>query len=343
MIVYPSLSSGATSAWEMKESYGFPAGASRRCSIAHVHGDIGRREFLDGANRFAAGGALTAAALLGSLRANYAWRSRSPRTTAGSRPAWNRALATGKWGDSWIPGPAGEAQREVARSSVRTRELGPEPLDRGCGTPSGHGELHLFLPHRTGRPAPAATRAMTRKVRNFSGRLQAAQMTGDFLAAAYWLKAVRLHGQSGRGGFLVFGCGRHRQRPGRADGRRSRRGGSIRMEVQPPAADAGQDSKAPLPLHYASLDTRINAGWPAYQEASKANQVTFTAYMYEGRQSWFPNDTTPRYDEAAAQLAWRRTLDFFEQVLEVMLRRPPIRARRCVGEAPSRFSVDVMI
>src|SRR5258708_24542974 len=83
---------------------------------------------------------------------------------------------------------------------------------------------------------------------------------------------------------------------------------------EPPAADAAK-IKAPLLLHYASLDTRITEGWPAYEEALKANHVTFTAYVYEGVNHGFHNDTTPRYDEAAAKLAWQRTLDFFDKYL----------------------------
>jgi carboxymethylenebutenolidase len=83
---------------------------------------------------------------------------------------------------------------------------------------------------------------------------------------------------------------------------------------QPPAADAGK-IKCPLLLHYASLDTRINNGWPAYEEALKANKVSYAAYLYEGANHGFHNDTTPRFDEAAAKLAWQRTLDFFEKHL----------------------------
>ena len=68
-------------------------------------------------------------------------------------------------------------------------------------------------------------------------------------------------------------------------------------------------------LHYASLDQRVNAGWPAYEAALKANGKNYTAYMYEGANHGFHNDTTPRYDEEAATLAWQRTLDFFKEHL----------------------------
>ncbi|MCL4852514.1 MAG: dienelactone hydrolase family protein, partial [Bryobacteraceae bacterium] len=82
-----------------------------------------------------------------------------------------------------------------------------------------------------------------------------------------------------------------------------------------PKADEVPGIKAPLLLHYASLDTRVNAGWPAYEEALKANHATYTAHFYAGTNHGFHNDTTPRYDEAAAKLAWQRTLDFFNKYL----------------------------
>ena len=84
--------------------------------------------------------------------------------------------------------------------------------------------------------------------------------------------------------------------------------------VQPTAEETAK-IKAPLLLHYASLDTRITSGWPAFEQALKANHVTYTGYVYEGANHGFHNDTTPRYDEAAAKLAWQRTLDFFNQYL----------------------------
>ncbi len=69
--------------------------------------------------------------------------------------------------------------------------------------------------------------------------------------------------------------------------------------------------EAPLLLHYAGLDERINEGWPAYEETLQANNKTYTAHIYEGVNHGFHNDSTPRYDEAAAELAWSRTIDFF--------------------------------
>lgn len=74
--------------------------------------------------------------------------------------------------------------------------------------------------------------------------------------------------------------------------------------------------KAPLQLHYASLDTRVNAGWPAYEAALKENGKEYEAFMYENVNHGFHNDTTPRYDKAAAELAWKRTIKFFKKKLK---------------------------
>jgi carboxymethylenebutenolidase len=84
---------------------------------------------------------------------------------------------------------------------------------------------------------------------------------------------------------------------------------------QPTAEDAAK-IKAPLLLHYASLDTRITGGWPAYEAALKANGKKYQAYIYDNVNHGFHNDTTPRYDKTAADLAWKRTIDFFTEYLK---------------------------
>lgn len=83
---------------------------------------------------------------------------------------------------------------------------------------------------------------------------------------------------------------------------------------QPPLEEVSQ-IKAPLLLHYAALDTRVNEGWPAYEKALKENHKDYTAFVYENANHGFHNDTTPRYDKDAAQLAWKRTINFFSQKL----------------------------
>ncbi|KOC87667.1 dienelactone hydrolase family protein, partial [Winslowiella iniecta] len=83
---------------------------------------------------------------------------------------------------------------------------------------------------------------------------------------------------------------------------------------QPKAEDAAR-IKAPLLIHYAELDTRINEGWPAYEAALKANNKQYEAYIYPGVHHGFHNDSTPRYDKAAADLAWERTINWFRRYL----------------------------
>ena len=102
--------------------------------------------------------------------------------------------------------------------------------------------------------------------------------------------ALRFHRQDRRGGILLRR--RDRQRFGSADGRGSRSRPQLFRGGQPPAADVPK-IKAAMLLHYASMDTRLTAGWLAYEEELKANQVNYTGYVYEGAQHGFHNDTTP--------------------------------------------------
>jgi carboxymethylenebutenolidase len=83
-----------------------------------------------------------------------------------------------------------------------------------------------------------------------------------------------------------------------------------------PSAEEVPDIKAPLLLHYAGLDNRVNAGWPAYEAALKENGKEYTVYIYPEVNHGFHNDTTPRYNPEAAELAWQRTIDFFKEKLK---------------------------
>jgi len=138
-------------------------------------------------------------------------------------------------------------------------------------------------------------------------KLDQAKVREDFVAAAEYLQ--RLPEGNGKVGVVGFCYG------GGVANYLATRLPNLAAAVpfygnQPPADDVAR-IKAPLLIHYAEKDERINAGWPAYEKALKAAGVRYEAWIYPGVQHGFNNDTTPRYDEAAARLAWQRTISFF--------------------------------
>lgn len=137
------------------------------------------------------------------------------------------------------------------------------------------------------------------------------EMLEDFIAAFYHLKSHP--GCTGKVGVVGFCFG------GWISNMMAARIPELAAAVpfyggQPPA-DEVPDIKAPLLLHYAGLDTRVNEGWPAYEKALKENNKTYTAHFYPEVNHGFHNDSTPRFDKAAAELAWQRTVDFFKEKL----------------------------
>ena len=276
----------------------------------YVHGDIPRRDFLDGAKRFAVGG-LTAAAIWESLRPNYAWAQQVPKDD--SRIKTEYAVVPSPQGNGTIRGylvrPAG-ASGKLPGVLVVHENRGLNPYIEDVARRLGAENFVAFAPD--GLTSVGGYPGDDEKGGQLFQKVDRQKMTEDLLAAALWLKArADCTGKIGVVGFCFGGA--------IANTLAVRMGADLAAAVpfyggQPPAADAAK-IKAPLLLHYASLDTRLTAGWPAYEEALKANQVTYTGYVYEGANHGFHNDTTPRYDEAAAKLAWRRTLDFFNKYL----------------------------
>ncbi|PHI20894.1 dienelactone hydrolase [Lewinellaceae bacterium SD302] len=137
------------------------------------------------------------------------------------------------------------------------------------------------------------------------------EMLEDFIAAYEYL---RHHPEcSGRVGVVGFCFG------GSISNKMAVRlpelGAAVPFYGGQPVAEDVPSIQAPLLLHFGELDERVNAGWPEYEKALKANDKAYTAHFYSGAQHGFHNDTTPRYDEAAAKLAWERTIAFFNEHL----------------------------
>jgi carboxymethylenebutenolidase len=276
----------------------------------YVHGEIGRRDFLDGAQKFATG-SLTAMAIWESLRPNYAWAQQVAKDD--SRIKTESATVPSPQGNGSIRGylarPA-KAGGKLPGVLVVHENRGLNPYIEDVARRLATADFIAFAPD--GLTSVGGYPGDDEKGGAAFNKVDKPKMTEDFVAAARWLKARSdCTGKIGVVGFCFGG--------GIANTLAVRLGSDLSAAVpfyggQPPAADAAK-IKAPLLLQYASLDARITGNWPAFEEALKANHVTYTAHIYEGANHGFHNDTTPRYDEANAKLAWQRTLDFFNKYL----------------------------
>jgi len=149
------------------------------------------------------------------------------------------------------------------------------------------------------------------KGREMQSKRDKNEMLEDFIAAYDYLKNNKdCNGKVGAVGFCFGGWIANMMAVRIPD-----LAASVPFYGTQPAAEDVPKIKAPLLLQYAALDTRVNEGWPAYEAALKANNKAYTAYIYPNVNHGFHNDTTPRYDKAAAELAWQRTIDFFKQKL----------------------------
>jgi carboxymethylenebutenolidase len=265
---------------------------------------------LDGATKFAVGG-LTAAAIWESLRPNYAWAQQVAKDDTQIKTEYTTVPSPQGNGSirGYLVRPA-NASGKLPGVLVVHENRGLNPYIEDVARRLATANFMAFAPD--GLTSVGGYPGDDEKGAKLFGQVDRPKMTEDFLAAARWLKArADCTGKVGVVGFCFGG--------GIANTLAVRMGADLAAAVpfygaQPSAAEAAK-IKAPLLLHYASLDTRINGGWPAYEEALKANHVTYTAYVYEGANHGFHNDTTPRYDVAAAKLAWQRTLDFFNKYL----------------------------
>mgnify|MGYP000939933818 CR=1 FL=1 len=276
----------------------------------YVHGLISRREFLNRSARFAVGG-VTAAAILDSLQPNFAWAQQVAKDDGRIKAEYVE-----------YPSPKGNGTMKgyLARPANAS---GPLPAvvviheNRGLNPYIEDVVRRLALEGYLAF-APDALAVVggypgdEDKAREMFARLDPGKRTEDMVAAAEFLKA---HPESnGKLGVIGFCYG------GGVAGILAVRMPDLAAAVpfygaQPPASEVAA-IKAPLQIHYAGLDDRINAGWPAFEKALKDNGKTYEMHMYDDVHHGFHNDTTPRYDEKAASLAWRRSLDFFDRHLK---------------------------
>jgi len=275
----------------------------------YVHGRLSRRAFLDGAGKFAAGG-VTAAALFEMLRPNYAWaiqvppddkRIRSETVTVPS-PQGNGSIK------GYLVRPANDAKLPAVIVIHENRGVTPyiEDVARRLAVANFIAFAPDALTSLGGYPGD------DEKAAELFNKLDRAKVAEDFLAAALWLKArPDSTGKLGALGFCFGGTVVNQL--------------AVRMSAdlaaavpfygaQPSAADAAK-IKAPLNAQYGELDTRVTGGWPAFDAALTAAEVPHEGHVYKGANHGFHNDTTPRYDQAAAKQAWDHALAWFNKYL----------------------------
>jgi carboxymethylenebutenolidase len=275
----------------------------------YVHGYIDRREFLNRANKFAVGG-LTAVAIWESLRPNYALaqqvanddsRIKTEYSTLQS-PQGNRSIR------GYYARPA-NAVGKLPGVLVIHENRGLNPYIEDVARRLAVANFLAFAPD--GLTSLGGYPGDEEKATAMFSKVDANKMFEDFVASYKWLKArPESTGKTGTVGFCFGGTIVNRLAVLLPD-----LAAAVPFYGGQPSAEDAAKIKAPMLLHYGSLDTRITGGWPAFEQALEANHVTYTAYVYEGANHGFHNDTTPRYDEGAAKLAWQRTIDFLNKYL----------------------------
>jgi carboxymethylenebutenolidase len=274
----------------------------------YVHGGIDRREFLDKASKYAVSG-MTAAAMLESLSPNFALGQQIAPTDA--RIKAEEVSYPSPQGNTTTKGylvrPA-KAAGKLPAIVVIHENRGLNPHIRDIARRLAVDNFIAFAPDALA-PVGGYPGDETEAAQLFN-KLDGAKRTEDLVAAASFIKNhAESTGRLGAVGFCFGG--------GVVNTIATRLGEGLNAGVpfygsQPPAADVAK-IKAHMLLNYAGMDERINAGHPAFEAALKSANVHFEAYFYEGTGHGFNNDTTPRYDEKAAKLAWQRTVDWFNK------------------------------
>lgn len=277
---------------------------------AYVHGDVDRRGFLSGAQRFAKAG-MTAAGLLAALSPNFAAGQQVPPEDA--RLKTERVTVPSPAGNGTIKGylarPAAAGSNRLPTVLVIHENRGLNPHIEDITRRLALDGFMAFAPDALtplgGYPGDED------KARAAFATLDQAKTREDFLASVAWLRArPDGNGKMGAVGFCYGGGIVHWLATRLPD-----LNAAVPFYGNSPAPEDAAKVKAPLLVHLAAVDERINAAWPAYEAALKAAGVKYTMVQYPGTQHGFNNDTTPRYDAAAAKQAWDRTIAFFKSNL----------------------------
>jgi carboxymethylenebutenolidase len=291
---------------------------------AYVHGNLDRRGFLSQAQKFAKAG-VTAAGLLAALSPDFAAgeqvRKDDPRLKA-DYASYPSAAGNGTM-KGYLARPASAGSNKLPAILVIHENRGLSPHIEDIARRLALDGFMAFAPDALtplgGYPGDED------KAREAFAKLDQSRTQQDFLAAAAWLKArPDSSGKLGAVGFCWGGGVVHLLTTRLPD-----LNAAVPFYGNTPAPEEAAKVKAPLLIQQADVDERINAAWPAYEAALKAAGVKYTAHRYPGTQHGFNNDTTPRYDAAAAKLAWDRTVAFFKSNLQggAVAAGPTVRLR----------------
>jgi carboxymethylenebutenolidase len=284
-----------------------------------IHGEISRRDFMDGVQRFAIGG-LAATTIIGALMPNYVLAQQVSRTD-------DRIKATYET----VPSPQGNGSIKgylVRPVSADTRDATPAKLpgilvvheNRGLNPHIEDIARRLALANFMAFAPDGLTSVGGYPGDDYKGgqlfsKVDRKKMLEDFVASAMWLKSrADCTGKIGVTGFCYGG--------GVANTLAVRLGADLAAAVPfygaVPAMEDIPKIKAAILVHHGELDTRLAATWPAYNMALTAANVPHEGYIYPGAVHGFNCDATPeRYNKAAADLAWQRTIDWFNKYVRV--------------------------
>jgi carboxymethylenebutenolidase len=275
----------------------------------YAHGRITRREFLDQAARFAVAG-VTAVGLLNMLKPDYALAQQVSVTDPDIVADYVVYPSPNGHGEvtGYLVKPAGQGPFPAVVVVHENRGLNPyiEDVARRLGKAGFMALAPDGLSSLGGYPGNDD------RGRELQSKIDPEKLLNDFFAGfEHLLEHAESTGKVGCAGFCYGGGVCNAMAVAYPE-----LAASVPFYGRQPEATDAARIEAPLLIHYGELDERVNAGWPQYEAALKQHGKRYTVHFYQGANHGFHNDTTPRYDEAAAELAWDRTIVFFNEHLK---------------------------